>query len=95
MLLTFSGFLSQNDKSEDGWSKLHELMEAQGVQVFDVKWHSVQYSDICISVGKNIGWLIATEAAGLLIPGGKVLKGAKLMLYMMTSKSLLWDALGS
>jgi hypothetical protein len=31
VLLTFSGFLSQNEKSEDGWSHLHELMEPQGV----------------------------------------------------------------
>ncbi len=69
-------------------------MEPQGVQVFDLKWQSIQYSDIGAGVGKNLGVWIASEAIGLLIPGGKVIKGVHMLTYLMNSKSLLWDAVG-
>jgi hypothetical protein len=92
--LTFSGFLSQDDLSEDGWSHLHELMEPQGVQVFDLKWCSIKYSDIGKVLTKSLGLFLATEAATLLIPGGKIVKGATLVMNLIRTKSILFDVLG-
>ncbi len=55
VLLTFSGFLSQNDNPEETWGHLNELIEPLGMQVYDLKWQSIQYSDIAKSISKKLG----------------------------------------
>ena len=77
ILLTFSGFLSQNDASEDGWSHLNELVEPHGVHVYDLKWRSIDYSDIAKRVGKKLGFHLLAGAAGFLVPGGSIARLAR------------------
>ena len=93
VLLTFSGFLSQNDKPEESWGQLNELIEPHGVQVYDLKWQSIQYSDIAMSVTKKLGSIIALEMLGLFIPGEKAAKAARIAYYMLKSKTYLYDGI--
>ena len=93
VLLTFSGFLSQNDKSEDGWSKLNEMIEPHGMDVYDLKWQSIQYSDIVKSVSMKLGQIVATELFGLLVPATKAVRAAKVAFYVFKSKTYLYDGI--
>jgi hypothetical protein len=92
-LLTFSGFLSQNDKPEESWGHLNELIEPHGMQVYDLKWQSIQYSDIAKSVTMKLGQLIALEVAGLFIPGEKMVKAARLAYYMLRSTNYIYNGI--
>jgi hypothetical protein len=55
VLLSFSGFLSQTDLSEDGWSILRDIVEPHGVSLFDVKWESIKESDIALALAQSFG----------------------------------------
>ena len=69
--MTLSGFLSQNDNSE-GWSKLADIVEPQGITCFDMKWESIQYSNIAKKVGVGLLKLGISESFELLLTGGKI-----------------------
>ena len=63
------------------------------MHVYDLKWQSIQYSDIFISVSKKLGTIIATELMGLLIPGEKLVKATRVAYYILKSKAYLYDGI--
>ena len=71
--------MSQNDKSHDGWSVLAEMIEPKGISCLDIKWESISYGDLGLSLASALGSLILDGSIGLILPGGKIpglIKGA-------------------
>jgi hypothetical protein len=63
------------------------------MQVYDLKWQSIQYSDIAKSVTMKLGQLIALEVAGIFIPGEKMVKAARLAYYMLRSTNYIYNGI--
>ncbi|TNV83636.1 hypothetical protein FGO68_gene10597 [Halteria grandinella] len=91
IVLTFSGFLSQNDDSLDGWSKLNDLLDSLDISCFDVKWQSIQYSDIGISLGMEVGKQVLKNGVSLLIPSNGVYMALKIINGLFQAKLTLAD----
>lgn len=72
---------------------MNDILEPMGISCFDVKWQSIQYSDIGMSVGMGLGKFVVTEALSLLVPGGKAVKLASLLTNAMKIKTIVYDSL--
>ena len=67
------------------------MMEPSGMSCFDLKWESVQYSDIAMNIAKGIGRLAIQEGLGLLIPGSAVAGVARSIIMALRAKSIIYD----
>ncbi len=74
-LITFSGFLSQQDTSIGSWGSINEILEPRGINCFDLKWQSISYTELAKKLALCLGKLAVEEISSfILAPGGPSLK---------------------
>ncbi|TNV73199.1 hypothetical protein FGO68_gene8659 [Halteria grandinella] len=93
IVLTFSGFLSQQDCSLEGWSQLNDVLDPRGISCFDVKWESILYTDISKNTLTKVGKFFLLGGASLLIPSGGVFTAVKVIQTGLQLKELFYDSI--